>query len=118
MLALVQVGAIFAAPLSDCCARRAVRFTQRPADECCPAGTHAAGQCPLHARANAPNPTACHLTCGTHETTIPVPAFAAIPAGVLTFSVQMRAERFVAAETLGLSAPALLPDPPPPEPFA
>jgi hypothetical protein len=52
-----QTASVFAAPLSSCCpARHAATAPAAEAEtECCPAGSHAPGQCPRHKRSNAPS---------------------------------------------------------------
>ena len=58
-LLFCQAIAVFAAPLSSCCAP-----TQAAAAEdhdCCPAGSHPPGQCPRHAAAG--RKSACRMQC-------------------------------------------------------
>ena len=49
-LTVLQLALLFAAPVSACCAPRhhlAARVSEEAVD-CCPPGSHAPGQCPLH----------------------------------------------------------------------
>jgi hypothetical protein len=49
-LTVLQLALLFAAPLSACCpSNRAAHQAKVAAEtECCPAGSHAPGECPLH----------------------------------------------------------------------
>jgi hypothetical protein len=57
-LTVLQLSLLFTAPLSACCAPNAGHATKAAADtgDCCPAGSHPPGQCPLH-KAPAKNGT-------------------------------------------------------------
>ena len=66
-LALIglQLGLLFAAPVSACCAKSAAAHTAATAGsddapDCCPPGAHPKGECPLHRS----RPTHCRMTCG------------------------------------------------------
>src|SRR4029079_3345159 len=58
-LAVLQLAVLFAAPVSVCCLRAAAghraAVTSASADEveCCPPGSHAPGECPLHRNAKS-----------------------------------------------------------------
>jgi hypothetical protein len=65
-----QTASVFAAPLSSCCpARHAASAPAAEAEiECCPAGSHAPGQCPRHKGSNAPSKPLkvdCRMQCDT-----------------------------------------------------
>lgn len=63
-LIVCQNALVFAAPLTSCCPPRAAAVED--AKDCCPAGAHAPGQCPLHGRAKtvktAPD-APCRMQC-------------------------------------------------------
>src|SRR5437868_5996523 len=71
VLTVLQSAAGLAAPLSACCAtngRQADRETAQM--ECCPAGAHPPGECPLHrsARAHAADRAAtCRMHCDSTQ---------------------------------------------------
>lgn len=61
---------VFVAPLSSCCpARHAAAEAARTDGElatekdCCPAGSHAPGQCPLHGRSKTATKVSCRMQC-------------------------------------------------------
>jgi len=63
-LIALQLGLLFAAPLSACCRKSAAPQTAATASDeapdCCPPGAHPKGDCPLH-RSRAAH---CRMTCG------------------------------------------------------
>src|SRR5689334_22954925 len=57
---------VFVAPLSSCCpSRHAAAGAAKTETEkdCCPAGSHAPGQCPLHGRSKSATKIACRMQC-------------------------------------------------------
>src|SRR5262245_59576452 len=70
-LLVCQSALAFAAPLTSCCPPRHTSGAgereagEREAGEkdCCPAGSHAPGQCPLHARSKAATTVTCRMQC-------------------------------------------------------
>ena len=63
-LIVLQLGMLFAMPVSACCAKSAVAQTAASttaddAPDCCPPGAHPKGECPLHR-----NRVHCRITCG------------------------------------------------------
>jgi hypothetical protein len=68
-VALLQCAVLFAAPVSACCGtasarEHAVDAATSASIECCPAGAHPPGQCPLH---KAERSSDCAFRCGqTH----------------------------------------------------
>ena len=68
VVALLQCALLFAAPLSACCGKGDVRSHAAEANagdatqiECCPAGAHPPGQCPLHKKERSSD---CAFRCG------------------------------------------------------
>jgi hypothetical protein len=65
-LLVCQTAAVFAAPLSSCCATRhaAAAVEQSGEKDCCPAGSHPPGKCPRHAGdSKAASRGACRMQC-------------------------------------------------------
>ena len=66
-MVVCHAALVFAAPLSSCCpSRTSATVTASESDgekDCCPAGSHAPGQCPLHARSKSASKIACRLQC-------------------------------------------------------
>ena len=65
-LTVLQFALLFAVPVSACCVRAggdhaAARATEDV--ECCPAGSHPPGQCPLHKSSKSRNAASCRMTC-------------------------------------------------------
>lgn len=118
-LTALQLALLFAAPVSACCTRTATARAHATVDDgdCCPAGSHAPGQCPLHKDQKSPRQRAadsCRMMCDAAHG--PQVIFAAI--GVLP-SPALHAIPFVSSalrprdsERTLSSAP--LPDAPPP----
>jgi hypothetical protein len=84
-LCLVQVATLFAAPVAACCATRGGSRAAATDDDCCPAGTHAPGQCPLHKAGN--RDSACRFTCSHPGAS----ALLLMPAGILAAPVTFAA---------------------------
>jgi hypothetical protein len=113
---LLQCALLFAAPVSACCGTAAARAhaTQAedsPSIECCPAGAHAPGQCPLHKKERSSD---CAVRCGqTHA-----PDFVLGAVGILTppvLSLAPPATMHVGAIAIpGVVVRAIPPDGPPP----
>jgi hypothetical protein len=102
LLACCQVAVLVAAPMSSCCPTRAAASAESEVD-CCPPGSHAPGQCPLHRRAAARDDASCRLTCDASHGAqfvlgavgvLPTPAVAAVslvPSHRLTFAAAVPA---------------------------
>jgi hypothetical protein len=113
---LLQCALLFAAPVSACCGTaaeggHATQAEGSPAIECCPPGTHAPGQCPLHKPERSSD---CALRCGqTHA-----PDFVLGAVGILTPPVVSLAPpattRAGAIAIPGVVVRAIPPDGPPP----
>lgn len=85
---LLQCALLFAAPVSACCATAAARAhatgAESSAIECCPAGAHAPGQCPLHKQERSAD---CALRCGqTHAPDFVLGAVGILPPPTLTLA--------------------------------
>src|SRR3954465_3617407 len=105
---LLQCVLLFAAPVSACCGSGNVRQkadAARDAHECCPAGAHAPGQCPLHKTSHSAD---CAFRCDASH----APDFVLGAMGVLTRPAAVPADR--AVTTPPLSPPPAPPAPPPP----
>jgi hypothetical protein len=68
-LSLLQLGLLFAAPMSACCLSRMAAQTAATdpgaddAPDCCPPGAHPKGECPLH-KGKSGRATHCSFRCG------------------------------------------------------
>jgi hypothetical protein len=82
VMLLAQFTLVCAAPLAACTMSSAAASSERSEVDCCPAGSHPPGQCPLHKR-EAPA-VGCRLTCATQGSTPFIPGFVGVlaPAGV------------------------------------
>jgi hypothetical protein len=84
LLTMLQFALLLAAPLSACCIPGALEVTrvENAKIECCPAGSHAPGECPLHPPSRNITPTAsagqvpmdreskdpvCRMACGAPD---------------------------------------------------
>jgi len=114
-LVLCQIAFVFAAPLSSCCPARdraGVRAAETEKD-CCPAGAHAPGQCPLHGKSKAPK-VDCRMRCDAPhgaQFLIGVAALLPAPAAVPAVPVVSRA---VALAAVDPQTRPFVPDSPPP----
>src|SRR3954467_14609566 len=115
-VALLQCVLLFAAPMSACCGSGNVRLkadAARDAHECCPAGAHAPGQCPLHKTSRSAD---CAFRCDASH----APDFVLGAMGVLTRPAVMLADpspvrTCTSSRTPSLLARTILPDAPPPK---
>lgn len=114
VLCLIQAAALFAAPLVACCDGAAAPGVHHESD-CCPPGSHAPGQCPLHRDSTRPAAAShCRMTCGHPASTI----FLLMPVGVLgaptTIAATLTHTPIAATRTsFPASVPADLSAPPP-----
>jgi hypothetical protein len=70
MLTALQFAVLLAVPLSACCIPGASEITrvENAKIECCPAGSHAPGECPLHKSKNRESTDpVCRMTCGAPD---------------------------------------------------
>lgn len=66
MLTLLQAALLFVAPVSACCGAERRTLHQAAEIECCPAGSHPPGQCPLHKKGSttgASDRAECRMRC-------------------------------------------------------
>jgi hypothetical protein len=62
VLTFLQAALVFSAPIAACCqAGKTASVAQD--EECCPAGSHAPGECPRHARSSGESRASCRLQC-------------------------------------------------------
>jgi len=107
LLTVLQCGLLFTAPVTACCARKA-----EAAVDCCPAGSHAPGECPLHKAARSAD---CAFRCNASH----APDFVLGSIGILTVPVQQfpvpvasPLEPFAPVQAIGRTSH---PDSPPPK---
>ena len=117
-LVVCQNALVFAAPLTSCCPPRAAAAAA-PAEnkDCCPAGAHAPGQCPLHGRAKtvktAPD-APCRMQCDAPHGVQVLLAFAVpLPNPAASLAAPIVSAAPVAAAIDPETRP-FVPDPPPP----
>lgn len=114
-LIVVQAALVFAAPLSGCCPSRAAASASLQADkDCCPAGSHRSGECPLHARSKAAGRAACRMQCDApHGAGYLLGAIGVLPAP-LVVSIPVIEARPLAAAAIAPTLRSAIPDSPPP----
>ena len=107
VLTVLQCGLLFTAPVTACCGRKA-----ETAIDCCPAGSHAPGECPLHKAARSAD---CAFRCDASH----APDFVLGTIGILAAPVQQLpvpvATPLAAFASIDVTAPASHPDAPPPK---
>jgi hypothetical protein len=120
-VALLQCALLFAAPVSACCGPGNFRLTAEATNEaeattpheCCPAGAHAPGQCPLHKAAHSRQ---CAFRCGaSHAPDLVIGAIGVLTPPSVTSVNPPTATTRPAARPPALLARTILPDAPPPE---
>jgi hypothetical protein len=122
LLIVVQAALLFVAPVSACCRDRSTRQAQTigAADEdCCPAGSHPPGQCPLHKgktkSSGSGGSRECRLRCAASQ----APDFTLGAIGVLPgpAAIPVAAPRstFGSIASSTVLARSLNPDAPPPK---
>jgi hypothetical protein len=75
IVVLAHLTAVLAVPLAACAA--ITPAAHHDSVECCPAGSHPPGECPLH-RQDAKHSGGCRLTCATQGSTPFVPGIAGV----------------------------------------
>jgi hypothetical protein len=112
MIAL-QAALVFTAPLTACCASPRAAAVQ-PDRDCCPAGAHAPGECPLHKKAASAPTRACRVTCDAlHGAEFLVGTIAVLPAND-SVSIALTGQRLVVTSALQPLTLSPVPDSPPP----
>ena len=117
-LIALQFALLVAAPLSACCASDAKEVTslEKAKIECCPAGSHAPGECPLHKSKNSESKDpVCRMTCSAPDVAqILTGAIGVVPAPQSSL-LYMTASALQAAAPVDVTARPSLPDVPPPQ---
>jgi hypothetical protein len=113
-LVVCQSALVFAAPLSSCCPSRHGAPVAEAEKDCCPAGSHPPGQCPLHARSKAETRASCRMQCDApHGVQFLLGAAVLLPAPAASFAAPL-ISRAVIVSTANLQSRPFVPDSPPP----
>ena len=117
-LTLLQCSLLFAAPMAACCHSQPAPPARAAKAECCPAGSHAPGECPLHRdkaeSAAAHKPADCAMRCdATHAPDFVLGAMGVLPRPAAEVAAA-DPSRFDLDLTLAPDARRSLPDAPPP----
>ena len=120
-LVVCHTALALAAPISSCCPARsgasAVSATEEK--DCCPAGSHPPGQCPLHKGAKASSQrtrdaASCRIQCdSSHGAQFVIGTVGVLPAPALTLAPPFVSRAIAVAAADPVSRP-FLPDLPPP----
>ena len=110
VLMLAQLAAVCAVPLVACAASPSVHRAQV---ECCPAGTHPPGECPLHKQ--DAHSTQCRMTCARQGATPFVPGVAAVLLPSPTIAVFTGAAALVSDFVPVAASRGITPSSPPPK---
>jgi hypothetical protein len=122
-LTAVQFALLFAAPVSACCARQPIAVrTSAEAKDCCPAGSHPPGECPLHKdqvrKSSGPQTSAadhCRMMCDApHGPQIVFGAIGVLPPPAVS-DITFTWSPFQARTIAHVAAPAAFPAGPPPK---
>jgi hypothetical protein len=110
-----QSAIVFAAPLASCCTSPhgvAARATAEP--DCCPAGAHAPGQCPRHARSTAATKVSCRMPRDApHGAQVLLGAVGLAPAPALSIAAPV-ASLATSVAAIDPETRPFVPDSPPP----
>jgi hypothetical protein len=110
----LQMTGVFAAPLSACCPTRTAAAVAAADKDCCPAGSHAPGQCPLHKRSTSASRVSCRLQCDApHGLQFVAGAIGVLPAPATT-AVPFAVEPIRGTVRVLPELPDFVPDSPPP----
>ena len=121
-LTVLQAALVFAAPLSLCCPSRTAAQAVQADKDCCPAGSHPPGECPLHARfrnasksaSQSGGRVACRMQCDApHGAGYVLGAIGVLPAP-LSASVPVVQAHALAVVELAPTVRSTIPDSPPP----
>jgi hypothetical protein len=120
----LQIALLFAAPVSACCTSAAAptAHAQIAADsgDCCPAGSHAPGQCPLHKGQKSTSrqtsgTSRCRMMCDApHGAGFVVGGVGVLPAPAAD-SVRLSSTAFHSTDAVVASVSTPFPDSPPPK---
>src|SRR5262245_61404665 len=99
VLLVCHSAIVFAAPLSSCCpSRHTAQAASAHDDEpdCCPAGSHAPGQCPRHARGGQTTKVTCRMQCDApHGVQFLLGASGLLPPPAFTFAAPIASRAIV-----------------------
>jgi hypothetical protein len=116
-LIVLQLALLLTAPVSACCASGDIGTKAKAGTkiECCPAGSHAPGECPLHKSSDRESKDSdCRITCGSPQG----PQFLLGVVGVLgapqSTYVDLTASALHAVAPVSVTARPSVPDAPPP----
>jgi hypothetical protein len=113
-LVVCHAALVFAAPLASCCPSRTSAPAAAAEKECCPAGAHAPGECPLHKRSKSASNVSCRLQCDApHGAQFLLGAVGLLPAPAASLAAPVASRAF----ELGGVDPetrSFVPDSPPP----
>jgi hypothetical protein len=113
-LVVCQAAIVFAAPLSSCCPSKPHAVTVQEEKECCPAGSHAPGQCPRHGRSASRPDTSCRMLCDApHGAQFVLGAVALLPAPAAAIPAPLSSSSIVLASLAHDTRP-FVPESPPP----
>jgi len=124
-LTALQLALLFSVPVSACCVPKAAAVAHAPSaagKDCCPAGSHAPGECPLHkTRGDQKSPelqtsrtSQCRLMCDApHGAQFLLGAIGVLPApeGI---EIALTSRAFDTRSQASVLLRAALPDAPPP----
>jgi hypothetical protein len=118
-LIVLQLALLFTAPIAACCVSRggsaAVKVSATDA-ECCPAGSHPPGECPLHkgSKSATRSGATCRMMCDApHGPQILIGAVGTLPAPQVV-SVSLTSSAVSAPPSFLISPRPSVPDAPPP----
>src|SRR5262249_42309333 len=122
-LTALQLALLFSVPVSACCVSKAAAVahgTSAASKDCCPAGSHAPGECPLHknkgqAGDHKTSRTAeCRMMCDApHGPQFLLAAIGVLPAPE-AFEIVLPSQAFASRSQAPVLLRAALPDAPPP----
>ena len=128
-LTVLQLAVLFAAPVSACCLpfrlkAEAPQIEKAEAPDCCPAGSHAPGECPLHRESKTGSrPTlgteavgegGCRMMCDAPHGPQLVPVAIGIISAPQSIGITLTASVLAPGARLIATARPSLPDAPPP----
>ena len=123
-LSALQLALLFAVPVSACCSRKPIAQVKTTVEaakdaDCCPAGSHPPGECPLHRNdKSAGQQTSaagqCRMACDTPQTPQIVFAIGVLPAPAVSGLIFVSSPAFTRIVT-AIESPATFPDGPPPK---
>ena len=108
-LLFCQAVAVFAAPLSSCCAPKQAAAEDQ---DCCPAGSHPPGQCPRHAAARSK--ASCRMQCDApHGAQFLIAASGVMPTPAALSFVLTTGRSIAIAPASAIARASVPPSPPP-----